>query len=526
MEKKSTKGPPRAARHLGGHPLARCKSDSRAPFALFSCHSQTFDQFEAAVERDELETFLRLKEDYDPELDGKVLPSQAIGVPGALMPQQMQGHKPSFAPNGPTPMRKPEEEMDAGEVLPGYGLQGVKVTMDELANLAKDLGLDDAQASDFAKVLGPSGSKEKVAEPAAPSKAEKAEEPAVPAAEEKVNEAPTTEEKADEPTAIVEETEESKSAIEEYLEKSEEAFFLTIRKEKPTNAAAMEILKVEPTEQPSSTHQEPEPVPEAPTGSPIKEETAPVDARVEEAPTKEQVSEPVQVKEEDDVLTEGSPVKRQASNSPKTNQFTKIAENDVPVEVASTARQASNSPQIDELAKLLENSVSNERTPIKQQAPHSLPTHKIDKIITDSVPHERFASRRQASESPQTPELQTPRFMETNFPMEGSPTRRQASYSPQTEQFANFTENGVATGRSPVRRQASSNSPLTEEFANRGVTQRTAAKKRSSKSPLNKDFTENMDGFAVKEKSSDSPRTKERGFKWNIGCINVKRMDS
>jgi SH3 domain-binding glutamic acid-rich protein len=102
---------------------------------------------------------LGLKEEYDPDIDGKVLAAQPIGVPGAAMPLQMQGHKPSFAPTGPTPMRNSDEEVDAGEVLPGYGFQGLKVTMDELASLAKELGLGDKEATDLAKGLGSSGSK-------------------------------------------------------------------------------------------------------------------------------------------------------------------------------------------------------------------------------------------------------------------------------------------------------------------------------------------------------------------------------
>ena len=90
-----------------------------------------------------------LKQDYDPDLDGKVLAAQPIGVPGAAMPLQMQGHKPSFAPNGPSPMKTSgapgtgDELVDAGDVLPGYGFQGLKVTMNELADLAKDLSLDE-----------------------------------------------------------------------------------------------------------------------------------------------------------------------------------------------------------------------------------------------------------------------------------------------------------------------------------------------------------------------------------------------
>ena len=45
----------------------------------------------------------------------------------------MTGQRPSFAPGGPTPMRTSvpgtkDEEVDAGDVLPGYGFQGLKVT--------------------------------------------------------------------------------------------------------------------------------------------------------------------------------------------------------------------------------------------------------------------------------------------------------------------------------------------------------------------------------------------------------------
>ena len=50
-----------------------------------------------------------------------------------MTPAKMTGQRPSFAPGGPTPMRKSvpgtkDEEVDAGEVLPGYGFQGLKVT--------------------------------------------------------------------------------------------------------------------------------------------------------------------------------------------------------------------------------------------------------------------------------------------------------------------------------------------------------------------------------------------------------------
>ncbi|PVG00781.1 hypothetical protein CPB86DRAFT_728843 [Serendipita vermifera] len=121
-----------------------------------------FEKFEEAVEHGELDAFLRLKEEWDPELEGKTLRAQPVGVPGAAMPAEMTGHKPSFAPDGPTPMRKSgapgtgDEVVDAGEVFNGYGLQGVEITINELADLAKELGLDDKKAAELAKGLAPS----------------------------------------------------------------------------------------------------------------------------------------------------------------------------------------------------------------------------------------------------------------------------------------------------------------------------------------------------------------------------------
>ncbi|KAG8817560.1 hypothetical protein FRC17_011174 [Serendipita sp. 399] len=113
----------------------------------------TFEQFETAVENGTLEIFLRQKEEYDADIDGKVLEAQPVGIPGAVMPEQMTGHKPSFAPNGPTPIRKSgpvgssDELVDAGDVLPGFGFQGLKITMNELTDLAKELNLDDKLAA-------------------------------------------------------------------------------------------------------------------------------------------------------------------------------------------------------------------------------------------------------------------------------------------------------------------------------------------------------------------------------------------
>lgn len=55
-------------------------------------------------------------------------------------------------------MRKPvagskDEEFDAGSELVGYGFQGLKVTMNELEDLAKELGLDEKDAKEFARGL-------------------------------------------------------------------------------------------------------------------------------------------------------------------------------------------------------------------------------------------------------------------------------------------------------------------------------------------------------------------------------------
>jgi len=76
-------------------------------------------------------------EEWDPELDEdptKNAPvSEVVGVPGVMVPSKITGQRPSFAPGGPTPMRESipgtkDEEVDAGDILPGYGFQGLKVT--------------------------------------------------------------------------------------------------------------------------------------------------------------------------------------------------------------------------------------------------------------------------------------------------------------------------------------------------------------------------------------------------------------
>jgi hypothetical protein len=108
-----------------------------------------------------------------------------IGVPGAASPSQMAKpeHKRYFTPSpqpSPQPLRKgdraassarlapgepgyqqvvnelrqrSEKEFDIGEELSGYGLQGVKVTEDDLLALVEELGLEGKEAGDLAKGL-------------------------------------------------------------------------------------------------------------------------------------------------------------------------------------------------------------------------------------------------------------------------------------------------------------------------------------------------------------------------------------
>jgi len=164
------------------------------------------------VEYGELDTFLRLNDTWDESIEEArpTLLTKPIGVPGASSPLQMAkpahralfnaspspspGASPSSgprAPGGPTgssstttttttstssPLRKlgaattsassslverkaalrkrGEAEFDVSEELSGYGLQGVKVTEDDLLALVQELGLGGDEAGDLVKGLG------------------------------------------------------------------------------------------------------------------------------------------------------------------------------------------------------------------------------------------------------------------------------------------------------------------------------------------------------------------------------------
>jgi hypothetical protein len=129
---------------------------------------------EEAVEYDELTTFLRLNESYDSkaEEDRPLLPQVPVGVPGAASPAQMtpEHHRPTTFPTSSSdsplrgkPANKREGEFDVSTELQGFGLQGVKVTHDDLAALVEELGLGGDDADELVKNLsGPEKKKGEV----------------------------------------------------------------------------------------------------------------------------------------------------------------------------------------------------------------------------------------------------------------------------------------------------------------------------------------------------------------------------
>jgi len=113
-----------------------------------------------------------------------MLPAKPIGVPGASSPSQMAkpAHRALFnaspgagassplqrgaasssssssaaasSPASKASLRKrTESEFDVGDDLSGYGLQGVKVTEDDLLALVEELGLGGEEAGELVKGL-------------------------------------------------------------------------------------------------------------------------------------------------------------------------------------------------------------------------------------------------------------------------------------------------------------------------------------------------------------------------------------
>jgi SH3 domain-binding glutamic acid-rich protein len=108
---------------------------------------------------------LRLKDKWDPTIDeDRPAPvAKPVGVPGASSPLQMTPDRlkskimakppPSPLKGKVLPVNKRVGEFDVGDELSGFGLQGVKVTEDELRDLVAELGLDGDEAGDLVKGL-------------------------------------------------------------------------------------------------------------------------------------------------------------------------------------------------------------------------------------------------------------------------------------------------------------------------------------------------------------------------------------
>lgn len=83
-----------------------------------------------------------------------------IGVPGAVPIAQMtpEHHKPRIFPRDPDtplkPVNKLEGDFDVSTELEGFGLQGVRVTDEDLRLLVEELGLEGDDAEDMVRSLG------------------------------------------------------------------------------------------------------------------------------------------------------------------------------------------------------------------------------------------------------------------------------------------------------------------------------------------------------------------------------------
>lgn len=104
-----------------------------------------YDEFEEAVECDDLDRFLRRNEEWDEEVFGhsKKLEVKPVGVPGAYSPLEMNpSHKPANSPQ-PTPTKPKDvsrgKEINVGDELGEYGLDGVTVDEQDLMDLVSEL---------------------------------------------------------------------------------------------------------------------------------------------------------------------------------------------------------------------------------------------------------------------------------------------------------------------------------------------------------------------------------------------------
>jgi SH3 domain-binding glutamic acid-rich protein len=153
---------------------------------------------EDAVECDDLATFLRLDEVYDPSVEDErpLLAEKTIGVPGvspspspmptpskpklstqasvtatATTPMSSPA-KPTLVPATPatpvgakppppTPVVGRDGDAEEDDEFASFGLQGLKITDDELSKLVEQLGLEGKEADELVKGLGGRSEKEK-----------------------------------------------------------------------------------------------------------------------------------------------------------------------------------------------------------------------------------------------------------------------------------------------------------------------------------------------------------------------------
>ncbi|KAG8714630.1 hypothetical protein FRC08_011670 [Ceratobasidium sp. 394] len=118
----------------------------------------TYEEFDEAVEFGELDRFFRLKEAWGEEdeiLMATPASQKPIGVPGVATPLQVTGQKPSFSPSPSKPSKKPSgKSVDLGSELSGLGLDGIKVSEEEMLELVESLGLGGDDADEPVKGLG------------------------------------------------------------------------------------------------------------------------------------------------------------------------------------------------------------------------------------------------------------------------------------------------------------------------------------------------------------------------------------
>ncbi|KAF5323614.1 hypothetical protein D9611_005768 [Ephemerocybe angulata] len=199
----------------------------------------TFQDFEEAVEYGELDRFFKRDEEWDEAFERAPLEVKPIGVPGASLPMQMtpdhirtkilsaQQVSP-LKGKVPKPINKEPEgsRIDIGEELNGFGLQGVKVTEDELRDMISQLGLGADDAEDL--VQGLSGTdntaKDSSSRKASPLVPKKKDAPAVVKDQEPVkNEGPAQTVESVKETSVTKEAKEEVAVPTDSVSKETEA---------------------------------------------------------------------------------------------------------------------------------------------------------------------------------------------------------------------------------------------------------------------------------------------------------------